>query len=78
MVPWSDGRVERDRDRNFHSGRAGGARADVAYICSAFIATQEAGAVPEFKQMIVDSERDAYLNLFTGLTAIICADRSCG
>ncbi len=43
--------------------------ADLAYIGSAFIATAEANAVPEYKQMIVDSSADdiVYTNLFTGV-----------
>ncbi|XHS78205.1 NAD(P)H-dependent flavin oxidoreductase [Burkholderiaceae bacterium UC74_6] len=43
--------------------------ADFAYIGSAFIATDEARAVPEYKQMIVDSNSDdiIYSNLFTGV-----------
>lgn len=43
--------------------------ADLAYIGSAFIATQEAAADPAYKQMIVDStgEDIVYSNLFTGV-----------
>ncbi len=43
--------------------------ADVAYIGSAFIATEEARAVEEYKQMIVSSNSDdiVYSNLFTGV-----------
>ncbi|MDD3763492.1 MAG: nitronate monooxygenase family protein [Nevskiales bacterium] len=43
--------------------------ADLAYIGSAFIATEEANAVPEYKQMIVDCGADdiVYSNLFTGV-----------
>ncbi|HEY4067659.1 MAG TPA: nitronate monooxygenase family protein [Burkholderiaceae bacterium] len=43
--------------------------ADFAYIGSAFIATTEARAVPEYKQMIVSSNSDdiVYSNLFTGV-----------
>jgi nitronate monooxygenase len=43
--------------------------ADLAYIGSAFIATQEANAAPGYKQMIVDSRADdiLYSNLFTGV-----------
>lgn len=43
--------------------------ADLAYIGSAFIATEEARAAPEYKQMIVDSNSDdiVYSNLFTGV-----------
>ncbi|HEY4082609.1 MAG TPA: nitronate monooxygenase family protein [Burkholderiaceae bacterium] len=43
--------------------------ADFAYIGSAFIATEEARAQPEYKQMIVDSNSDdiVYSNLFTGV-----------
>lgn len=43
--------------------------ADLAYIGSAFIATQEAGAAPEYKQMVVDAVADdiIYTNLFTGV-----------
>ena len=43
--------------------------ADLAYIGSAFIATQEANADAGYKQMIVDSAADdiVYSNLFTGV-----------
>ena len=43
--------------------------ADLAYIGSAFIATQEARAVEGYKQMIVESNADdiIYSNLFTGV-----------
>ncbi|MDB5475986.1 MAG: 2-nitropropane dioxygenase [Phenylobacterium sp.] len=43
--------------------------ADLAYVGSAFIATQEANADPAYKQMIVDStgEDIVYTNLFTGI-----------
>jgi nitronate monooxygenase len=43
--------------------------ADLAYLGSAFIATDEANAVPDYKQMIVDSGADdiVYSNLFTGI-----------
>jgi nitronate monooxygenase len=43
--------------------------ADFAYIGSAFIATDEARAQPEYKQCIVDSTSDdiVYSNLFTGV-----------
>ena len=43
--------------------------ADLAYIGSAFIATQEANADPRYQQMIVDSAADdiLYSNLFTGV-----------
>lgn len=43
--------------------------ADLAYIGSAFIATDEAVAAPAYKQMIVDSgaEDIVYSNLFTGV-----------
>ena len=43
--------------------------ADFAYIGSPFIATEEARAVDEYKQMIVDSSADdiVYSNLFTGV-----------
>ena len=43
--------------------------ADLAYIGSAFIATDEARAAAEYKQMIVDSNSDdiVYSNLFTGV-----------
>jgi len=43
--------------------------ADLAYVGSAFIATQEANAVEGYKQMIVDSKADdiLYSNLFTGV-----------
>ena len=43
--------------------------ADLAYIGSAFIATQEANAVQGYKDMIVESSADdiVYSNLFTGV-----------
>jgi nitronate monooxygenase len=43
--------------------------ADLAYVGSAFIATQEANANPAYQQMIVDStgEDITYTNLFTGV-----------
>lgn len=43
--------------------------ADLAYIGSAFIATDEANAVPLYKQMIVDSSASdiVYTNFFTGV-----------
>jgi nitronate monooxygenase len=43
--------------------------ADLAYIGSAFIATNEANADPAYKKMIVDSAADeiVYTNLFTGV-----------
>ena len=43
--------------------------ADLAYIGSAFIATQEANAVQGYKEMIVASsgEDTTYTNLFTGV-----------
>ncbi|MCK6426613.1 MAG: nitronate monooxygenase family protein [Burkholderiaceae bacterium] len=43
--------------------------ADLAYIGSAFIATDEARAAPEYKQCIVDCDSDdiVYSNLFTGV-----------
>ncbi|WP_274630158.1 NAD(P)H-dependent flavin oxidoreductase [Arvimicrobium flavum] len=43
--------------------------ADLAYIGSPFIATTEARAAPEYKQMIVDSKAAdiVYSNLFTGV-----------
>jgi nitronate monooxygenase len=43
--------------------------ADLAYVGSAFIATQEANADQGYKQMIVDSSGDdiVYTNLFTGV-----------
>ena len=43
--------------------------ADLAYIGSAFIATQEANAVDEYKDMITESAGDdiVYTNLFTGV-----------
>lgn len=43
--------------------------ADLAYIGSAFIATQEANADPAYKQMLVDSSAAdiVYSNLFTGV-----------
>lgn len=43
------------------------AGADLAYVGSAFIATEEANASPEYKQMLVDSSAGdiVYANLFT-------------
>ena len=43
--------------------------ADLGYIGSAFIATEEAAAAPAYKQMIVDSDAHdiVYSNLFTGV-----------
>ena len=43
--------------------------ADLAYIGSAFIATAEANANPDYKQMIVDSRAEdiVYTNLFSGV-----------
>ena len=43
--------------------------ADFAYIGSAFIATEEANAAPEYKQMLVDSAASdiIYTNLITGV-----------
>ena len=43
--------------------------ADLAYMGSAFIATEEANADPEYKQMIVDSSADdiIYSDYFTGV-----------
>ena len=43
--------------------------ADLAYMGSAFIATEEANADPAYKQMIVDSSGEdiVYSNLFTGI-----------
>ena len=45
------------------------AGADVAYIGSAFIATEEANAAAEYKQAVVDSQAAdiVYTNLFTGV-----------
>lgn len=45
------------------------AGADFAYVGSAFLSTHEANAVPEYKQMIVDSTASqiVYSNLFTGV-----------
>src|SRR5690606_17517986 len=45
------------------------AGADLAYIGSTFIATEEANADPAYKQMIVDSTAGdiVYSNLFTGV-----------
>ena len=43
--------------------------ADLAYVGSAFIATEEANADPAYQQMIVDSSGEdiTYTNLFTGV-----------
>ncbi len=45
------------------------AGADFAYVGSAFLSTDEANTVPEYKQMIVDSSASeiVYSNLFTGV-----------
>lgn len=45
------------------------AGADLAYVGTRFIATCEANALPEYKQMLVDSTADdiVYTNLFTGV-----------
>ena len=45
------------------------AGADLAYVGSAFLATEESRATPEYKRMIVDSTADdiVYSNLFTGI-----------
>jgi len=45
------------------------AGADFAYVGSAFLSTDEANTVPEYKQMIVDSTASeiVYSNLFTGV-----------
>ncbi|AYF74284.1 nitronate monooxygenase [Nocardia yunnanensis] len=53
--------------RNILAAQAAGA--DLAYIGSAFIPTDEANAVPGYKQMIVDSAAAdiVYSNLFTGV-----------
>ena len=43
--------------------------ADLAYIGTRFIATEEANALPEYKEMIVDSKSQdiVYSSLFTGV-----------
>ena len=43
--------------------------ADLAYIGSAWIATEEANAVPGYKQAVVDAQAEGivYTNLFTGV-----------
>jgi nitronate monooxygenase len=43
--------------------------ADMAYIGTRFLATIEANALPEYKQMLVDSSSDdvVYTSLFTGV-----------
>lgn len=53
--------------RSVLAARAAGA--DLAYVGSAFIATEEANAVDGYKQMIVDSSVDdiVYSSLFTGV-----------
>src|SRR5690606_30673067 len=45
------------------------AGADLAYVGSAFLATDEANVVDDYKQMIVESSADdiVYSNLFTGV-----------
>ncbi|MFS0886968.1 NAD(P)H-dependent flavin oxidoreductase [Aeromicrobium sp. 179-A 4D2 NHS] len=45
------------------------AGADLAYVGSAFLATEEANVVDDYKQMIVDSSAEdiVYSNLFTGV-----------
>ena len=52
--------------------------ADLAYVGSSFIATDEANAPDAYKQAIVDSGAAdiVYSDLFTAFTAIICAPRS--
>ncbi|WP_106849815.1 nitronate monooxygenase family protein [Blastococcus sp. Marseille-P5729] len=53
--------------RNILAAQAAGA--DLAYIGSAFIATEEANADPGYKRMLVDSDASdiVYSNLFTGV-----------
>jgi nitronate monooxygenase len=53
--------------RSVAAARAMGA--DLAYVGSAFIATEEATATPQYKQSIVDSSANdiIYTNLFTGV-----------
>jgi nitronate monooxygenase len=53
--------------RSVAAARAMGA--DLAYVGSAFIATKEATATPQYKQSIVDSSANdiIYTNLFTGV-----------
>ncbi|WP_153504810.1 NAD(P)H-dependent flavin oxidoreductase [Cumulibacter manganitolerans] len=53
--------------RNILAAQAAGA--DMAYIGSAFIATEEANAAQGYKQMLVDSQAGdiVYSNLFTGV-----------
>jgi nitronate monooxygenase len=43
--------------------------ADLAYMGTRFVATKEANAMPEYKQMIVDSKAEdiIYSSLFTGI-----------
>ena len=56
-----------DHGRSILAAQAAGA--DLAYVGSAFLATEESRATPEYKQMIVDSTADdiVYSNLFTGI-----------
>ncbi|MGN0099876.1 MAG: NAD(P)H-dependent flavin oxidoreductase, partial [Dietzia sp.] len=53
--------------RSILAARAAGA--DLAYVGSAFLATEESRATDAYKQMIVDSTADdiVYSNLFTGI-----------
>jgi nitronate monooxygenase len=53
--------------RSIYAALAAGA--DLAYVGTRFIATREANAMPEYKQMLVDSTADdiVYTNLFTGV-----------
>jgi NAD(P)H-dependent flavin oxidoreductase YrpB (nitropropane dioxygenase family) len=53
------------------------AGADLAYVGSQFIATDEANAPKEYKQAIVDSGAAdiVYTDLFTGFTATTCGRR---
>lgn len=53
--------------RSIYAAVAAGA--DLAYVGTRFIATREANALPEYKQMLVDSTADdiVYTNLFTGV-----------
>lgn len=68
---WFDGPVALSgaiaRGQSILAAQAMGA--DFAYIGSPFIATEEARAVDEYKQMIVDSSAEdiVYSNLFTGV-----------
>ena len=61
--------LRRDRHRGRRSSRPQAMGADLAYIGSAFIATEEARAVDDYKQAIVEGDASHIVgsNLFTGV-----------